>query len=355
MEEGISLTLNVSDLMKDMINDKGYAIRKIPFNEDIDSPEELTAVAIALINKALDVEPDENDEMPPHGSRPIFEHVLECNEGFASDLVMSEAVGKTPNRYQAKIMRPVQPASNKTLVDNSPESRLFRFCEHIVDKELNSGSDVRYIVSEVNIIETEPDGREQPRHHDFAAYSDRELESKPNCSFILPIEKRANLCVWEKTHKLVHAEQRLIKAHIPVEKRYSKLRSMLSDVMDINRLHKEEIFFGTDEYCSFLDNFVHSGAKNRTLLSLFRLHFYVVRDDAVPPTQYTHIPSEVVWDLTRNGVLSQNIFASRAPVPSTAAVKTPAKKKASVAEDEDEDEGGAPKKRGRPPGKKSSK
>ena len=95
---------------------------------------------------------------------------------------MSADVDNVATRFQAKIGRPVQPASNKTLVDSSPESRIIRFCEHIVERELNTNSDVRYVISEVNIIESAPGSREQPRHHDFQAYSDVELMNKPNAS-----------------------------------------------------------------------------------------------------------------------------------------------------------------------------
>jgi len=324
-------TSRTSDLMRAMVEGDGYAIRSIPFNEDIDSPDELAAVARALIAKAKGRKAQGDGILPANGFRPIFEHAIVCERGYPINFAMSEDVGRVATRFQAKIPRPVQPASNKTLVDDSPESRLIRFCEQIVDKELNTGSDVRYVISEVNIIASAPDSREQPRHHDFQAYSDSELIRKPNASFMIPIDERGTLCGYPGSHKLVHAENYLANRHIPVAKRYSKIRKMLDGVIDMNKMEKRELYFGTDEYCSFVDNFLHTGAANRMRIAISRIHFYVVREDSVPPTEYTHMPSELVWDVTSKGVTSESIYERDERV-----------------EDEMEDEVGKGKKRGRP-------
>jgi len=304
--ESLSLDFNLSELMKSMVEGEGYAIGQIPFNDDIHNATELAAVAMAIIEKAEKVTNNDKGFMPINGMREIFEHAIIDENGYIKDLQSSFDAEKEAHRFQTKVERPLQPASTKTLVDNSPESRIYRFMEHVVNTELNAGSDVRYVVYEINIVKTLPSGREQPRHHDFAAYHDPELTRKPNCSFMLPINDRAHLNVWEGSHKLVHAENKLVIGMVPPASRYSHIRKAMNGKM---KFVKEQLVFGTDEYCAFLDCLIHSGAASyNTERPTYRLHAYVVRMDASPSTLYTHIPSALAWDLTRDGAESSEMY-----------------------------------------------
>jgi hypothetical protein len=302
--------VRLSKTMRQMVDGDGYVKIKIPFTEDINSPEELAAVVKVLIDKAKKTKIPPSSFYPPEAFKPIFEHAILDEFGFAKESpAFSEDIGQEPNRFQAKIVRPLQAASTKTLIDNSPESRIFQFCESIVENVMNKDSDVQYMLSELNILMSAPHGREQSRHFDFEDYSEPELIAKPNCSFILPIEHRGLFCAWPKSHHAVHAEHKVRSKLIPSSKAYSAVEEILTEKgINMQQFEKQELLFGIDEMIGFLDNTVHSGACNYASVPVYRIHFYVVRKDCVSATEYTNMPYNIVWDITRKGAKSVDVY-----------------------------------------------
>lgn len=288
----------LSPTMQQMRDGKGFTIGEIPFREicedgycDIDSCEELQTVVMSYLAK-------------DKSKNAIFETAILGNDAYPKRITFGKYVGKKARRFQTKIAKPTQPGSTKTKVDNSPESRLYRFCEKFVDVVINKDSDVPFMLSEVNILESGPFASNQTRHHDFNKYSNPMLINMPNSSFVFAIGERASMHIWPNTQDITHAAHSAEESLIPPNKILSEVRKILKNSpkqIDINDCRMQEVYFGVNEFLGFLDNTIHGGAPNHMNKTLFRLHFYVVRKDAVAPTKYTFFPADVVWDITRNG------------------------------------------------------
>lgn len=244
---------------------------------------------------------------------PIFEKAILDKNGYPVKITFAKYLGKRCMRFQTKIAKPLQPGSTKLKIDNSPESRIYRFCIKFVEVVVNKDSDVEYALSEVNALQSDPLAPAQTRHHDFERYSEQSLVEKPNASFVIAIGERASMNVWPYTQDITHACHKVEQGLVPPNKMYSQVRNILLNSpkkINIDECKMQEVYFGVDEYLGFLDNTVHGGAPNHMEKTLFRLHFYVVRKDAVAPTSYTFFPSDLVWDVTRNDTQTDGIYAS---------------------------------------------
>jgi hypothetical protein len=219
----------------------------------------------------------------------------------------------TTNRFQAQIVKPLQPSSNRLLQDDSVESRLHRFCQAFVDTQINPHSDTPYDVADLNIIMSDPLADYQERHIDFEDYSNPQLKKFPNFSVMLPYEERASACIWDESHHLVDAAHQVHSKLVPPSLAFSEVASILKDQGKqhlMEGIAMKEVFFGTNQMLLFLDNTMHSGAANHMNKKVYRLHFYVVRRNSIAPSLYTFFPSEVVWDLTRQGSKTPKLFLS---------------------------------------------
>lgn len=293
--------------IKEMVDGKGYKIVNIDYakvkreNKDVDieSCEEMQAVLKAHVSKLL--------AMKDNPFTPIFECGELNDRGYPIDARYAFQIGKKTNRFQATIERPLMPNSMKTLKDSSTESRLYRVVTGIVNSLLNKGCDYKYITAVLNIIMTTAFGREQMRHFDLTAYYDKELMKKPGISILIPIDDSGVIEIWEGSHKYVHDAKKVEAQGTASHLIWSEFRKLVGEIRNIA---KTSAYFGTDEMCMVLDNTVHAGAKNVRNEPTFRLHIYVVIEGTVPNTMDTNVPCEIVWDLTREGAMSEDFFSS---------------------------------------------
>ena len=142
MEESVPREQRISPLIVEMVDGKGYAKTDIEWQEicekygvDIDSSEEFAAVVKVLADEAHRAYKSmgPSQKIPDEVFKPIVECAVLCDRGYPINMVQAEKVGKAPGRFQAKVIRPLQPGSTKTLVDNSPQSRLCRFMDAYID------------------------------------------------------------------------------------------------------------------------------------------------------------------------------------------------------------------------------
>jgi hypothetical protein len=251
--------------------------------------------------------------IPENKFKSIFQYAVLSKRGYPSDLVHASTVGMNPNRFQAKIIKPLQPFSTKVIENTSVESRLYRFAQGFLDTQINPYSDVPYDVHDMNIILSDPLADYQERHIDYEDYSDPKTKAYSNFSVILPYEERASACVWEESHYAVEAGHKVHTGLVPPPIGFSQMSDILKEQGKeylMEGMAMKEVFFGTNQMFLFLDNTVHSGAANHMNKKVYRLHFYVVRRNSEAPTKYTFFPSEIVWDLTRSGSLTPKLYLS---------------------------------------------
>ena len=287
--------------------------------------------------------------IPENKFKSIFQYAVLSKRGYPSDLVHATTVSLEPNRYQAKIIKPLQPFSTKVVEDNSVESRLYRFAQGYLDTQINPHSEVQYDVHDMNIIASDPLADWQERHIDFEDYSDPKIKAFPNFSIILPYEERASACVWDESHYAVEAGHKVNTCLVPPPIGFSQVADILKaqgkeHLMD--GISMKEVFFGTNQMFIFLDNLVHSGAPNHMNKKVYRLHFYVVRRNSEAPTKYTFFPSEIVWDLTRSGSSTPKIYLSEMKKNKKYAALLPLLDKVTsydTSDDDDENDEPAPK------------
>ena len=294
-----------SALMQEMVEGEGFSIGTIEFekicvkyNVDIDSAEELAAVVNDIAKRAQQAtDANKSNVLPENGFRPIFEHFLLNERGYPAKVCFSSQILKQPTRFQAKVIKPLQPASTKVLVDNSPESRLYRFFNALIEDTLNVDSDTKYEVSEMSIIDSHPECEMQPRHTDFEEHN-RDIH---DCSFLVAIEERGSLCVCKNSHHLVAASNIVSDEMIPEAKAFSRVESMLQakKQLSLRDFKMETVYFGTDQFCCFLDTFLHGGAPNTMRKIVRRLHCFASRKGVVVQSNNTFFSSELVWDVTR--------------------------------------------------------
>ncbi len=286
-----------SPIVKQAVEGKGYVVVENNFealNTDIDSAAELKAAVFAFAEKADFV--------------PIFHHALLSDRGYPLTFVQPEDLGLESKRRQAVVPRPLIPNSTKTLVDASPESKIHRFFESWVNVNINEHSDVKYNVDGIAVIISLPYTEEQTRHHDSAAYSDADLMKNPNLSIMIPVEERGSVVGWENSHHAVHASHKAQTSLVQNSMVLSKMRKHVPISVNIDKLTKSEVFFGTNEVMVMLDNYVHGGAANYMRKKLLRVHAYISHKNSNAQTKYTHIPTEAIWDLTRSGANSKDFF-----------------------------------------------
>ena len=316
MEESVPREQRISPLIVEMVDGKGYAKTDIEWQEicekygvDIDSSEEFAAVVKVLADEAHRAYKSmgPSQKIPDEVFKPIVECAVLCDRGYPINMVQAEKVGKAPGRFQAKVIRPLQPGSTKTLVDNSPQSRLCRFMDAYIDYKLNATGAEPYVSSDINLIMSYEEVDAQTRHQDFEDYSNPEMKYKPNMSVMIAVEERGNLDIWDETHKLVKVCHKVGDELLSPGKEVTRVSKIVGDM---NKFQKQEVFFGTEEAMWFLDNTIHGGGKNHMKKILVRVHAYVVRKNAVAQSASTFIPADVAWDATRNGATSKEFFLS---------------------------------------------
>jgi len=254
-----------------------------------------------------------NGKIPPNKFKPIFHYALLNDRGYPSNLVQASTVGMKDNRFQAQIVKPLMPSSNRIIIDDSVESRLHRLAQGYIDTQINPYSDTPYDLFDMNILKSDPLADYQERHIDFEDYSNPELKNFPNFSVMLSYEERASACVWDESHHAVGAAHQVQCKLIPAALGFSEVASILKEQGKehlMEGITMKEIFFGRNQAFVFLDNAMHSGAANHMNKTVYRLHFYVVRRNSIAPSKYTFFPSEIVWDLTRSGSKTPKLFLS---------------------------------------------
>lgn len=289
----------LSIFLQGLVDGCGVGTAEIPFREicadgycDIDSYQELELVTTAVW------EGGKNRQV-------IFSHALLSDRGYPKRLTFPKYLGKKSRRFQTKIERPVEPGSTKTKKDNTPLSRLIRFCEKFVEVVINKDSEVEFELAEVNILESEPNAEGQVWHHDFEAYCEESLISQPNSSYVIPIGERGSMCVGPYTQDVVHAAHKATIRMQPPQTHWAFVRKELNKTgknINLDDIRMKEIFFGVNEFLGFLDNALHGGAPNHMNKTVLRLHFYVVRKGTGAPSSFTFFPSELAWDIARNGI-----------------------------------------------------
>jgi hypothetical protein len=231
----------------------------------------------------------------------------------AIDLVHARTVGKTPRRFEARIsskpknysQAKAQAAAGASKKGNAKveelKRRLHLFLQCLIDALINSESDVKYKLGFVHLIRSDAEAPMQVRHIDFRAYSGDTLVGEPNFSIMIPVKEKGRLCVWPGSHKLVQADHWCKKRYIPETKRQAKLLDLLGDEDKKLVRHgckMQVVEFGTEQFVAFTDNTVHAGAANLSGRCQLRLHFYVLREDAVLNEVETHVLKYWPWKLT---------------------------------------------------------
>ena len=170
----------------------------------------------------------------------------------------------------------------------------------------------RYIVAGVSILKSKAKAREQTRHIDFKPHKRDRNGMRTNYAILIPLKVNGSLCVWDESQHVVQAckqaEDEGLKPHIKL----SRVREILANnpnfTVGIDNCRKRRIPIGRNEMSVFTDNLVHGGAENEMEIDVYRLHIYITNEDIQPPENYTVIPHDIVWELTREGASSEDIF-----------------------------------------------
>ena len=285
-------------LIAEAVDGKGWVVVENKFDNidtSINSIDELEATTKAFIAKAE--------------FSPVFHHAILSERGYPLTTLPSEKVkgmSLKSTRKQAVVYRPVEANSTKTVVDSTPESKLHCYMEKWVDVNINQKSDIKYRIKGIAIIKSEPKADEQVRHHDSAAMHDPDLMYSPDVSIMIPITERGNLMGWDNSHHVVYASDKA--KNLEKGMNISVVRKSVPPHVDIHKLEKREIFYGTNEVLLMVGCFMHGGAPNHMRKPVYRLHAYLVRENYASLTKYTHVPSETMWDLTRAGANSRDFF-----------------------------------------------
>jgi hypothetical protein len=316
--------------VKQIVRGLGYGVCRIPHVEIAKQPnvfiqnhDDLQETLTGLIDEY------KNDEW-----HTIFEHGILNKKGYPKTAKYSHVVGKDTNRYQMPIPRPVEPGSNKTAFDNSHKSKIWLWAYALCDVMFNSEEpapkkswfsglfswkksanstrqEVRYKPVGLALLKTIIRGREQFRHHDMEAHCHND-EYGSDFAIVIPIKVRGSLCGWDYSHHVVHATECAKDLSLQKYRILSAVREFLKKnpnfKIEVDECGKKVIFFDIDEMCVFTGNFVHAGAENETFEDVYRFHIYIVRENADVITMRTFPPSDVVWDLTRKGAASEDIF-----------------------------------------------
>lgn len=301
--------------VKEMVEGRGYKIIKVDYvkvhrenkDVDIDSVGEAQAVMKAQVIKMLGM-----DDNP---LTPIFECAELNNRGYPIDARYAFQICKKTNRMQAVVPRPLVSGSNKTLVDDSTESRLWRLAIGIINTMINDGADFKYVVQALTILMSTEFAREQMRHHDLEAYYDDELKKTPGISIVIPIDYKAAVAIWGESHKYVQIAKKMEAKGTADYNIMSEFRELAAaEGIEVKELEKTTEYFGEEEMLMVLDNTIHAGAKNASNRAVFRLHIYATIEGTQANTAATNIPASVVWDLTRKGADSEDFYSTMVKV-----------------------------------------
>lgn len=286
------------EIVRDVVKGKGHIVLTIPFKKiverngdvKIDSVEELEAVVMSVYEK-----------IPGEKWGDLFEFAILNKYGYPVTYEFADSIGKSPSRYMHLLKRPVQPGSTKTLVDNSPESKLFVFGETLVLE--NFGPDFK--LDKLSFLLSEGLAKYQIRHIDYNAHGVREVDEESDFALVIPIKHRGSMCGYDFSQHIVQAEAEAIHAGVAENRRYSFVRDKLSKnpnfKIGITECGMTVIFFGQDEMLIFGDNYVHGGDANYMDVELIRLHFYITRVGSSSLNNKTVVLENVTWDLTRKG------------------------------------------------------
>lgn len=188
----------------------------------------------------------------------------------------------------------------------------------------------RYIVAGVSILKSKAKAREQTRHIDFKPHKRDRSGKRTNYAILIPLKVNGSLCVWEESQHTVQAckqaEDEGLKPHIKL----SRVREILANnpnfTVGIDNSKKKRIPIGRNEMSVFVDNLVHGGAENEMEIDVHRLHIYITRDDIQPPENYTVVPRDIVWELTKDGSIAEDLFGLANDEQEEEAEAPPAKK-----------------------------
>jgi len=292
-----------AEALREVQNGKGYKVLKVPFakiSEDcyvkIDGVEEWEACIEAIIKNIS----DEEWEM-------LFSHGIINKYGYAVHYEFSDNVGKEPTRYMYLLKRPVQPGSAKTLVDDSPSSKLFVFGEAMVEKIF--GNDFK--LDKILLLLSEADSPAQVRHINCKAHISKDNEGDMAYTVIMPFKFRGVMAVWPFSQFFVRATQEAINQGLDESRMHSfvrvKIESNPECKIDFDSCEKNSVFFGTDELLIVGENTVHGGEKNTMYVDVFCAHFYVSRKEKKSLNDKPVLLENLVWDLTRKGAQSVDI------------------------------------------------
>ena len=289
--------------MREVCKGKGYVTVKIPYADlaskypslKIDDQEEFEAVVQSIL-----------DGLQEEDWLDLFEHGIINKFGFAITYEFAHNLGLNAGRKMVVIERPVQSGSTKTLIDDSPRSKLYVFGDALVDDMF--GPDFR--LSKISILLNEPDNEDQVRHIDYKGHIVRDNNYEDtDFAIVIPYKFRGNLIVYDYSQHIVHACEEVENAGVDVHAGYSivseKLQANENFKIGIYDCEKKEAFFGTDEMFIFGGNFVHGGAKNTMYIRVFKVHLYVTKKGRNAPDNKTIVLHNIVWDLTRKGATTR--------------------------------------------------
>jgi hypothetical protein len=292
-----------AEVLREVQNGKGYKVVKVPFAKisehgdvKIDGVEEWEACIEALIKNIS----DEEWEM-------LFAHGIINKYGYAIHYEFSDNVGKEPTRYMYLLKRPVQPGSAKTLVDDSPLSKVFVFGEAMVEKIF--GNDFK--LDKISLLLSEADSPAQVRHINCKARIPKDNEGDMAYTIIMPFKFRGVMAVWPFSQFFVRATQEAINQGLDESRMHSFVRDKIESnpecKIDFDSCEKNSVFFGTDELLIVGENTVRACEKNTMYVDVFCAHFYVSRKEKKSLNDKPVLLENLVWDLTRKGAQSVDI------------------------------------------------
>jgi len=295
----------LEEIRREVCKGKGHITIKIPFDKIaqyksvmIDDLDEFDAVMQTIIDGF------EDDDW-----LHLFEYGIINKFGYAITYEFADTFGDTPSRRMILLKRPVQPGSNKTLVDDSALSKLFVFGDAYTQEMFGSDHQLAKISVLLNdVAETE----DQVRHTDFKPriiiddnYDDTDF------AVIIPVKVRGNLIIYEYSQHIVHACQKVEDASIDPNRGYG----MVAEYLEANEHFKigvhdceaQEFFFGTNQALIIGGNVIHGGAKNTMFCKAHKVHFYITKKGRTPPHNQTVVLHNIAWDLTRKGSNAKEI------------------------------------------------
>jgi hypothetical protein len=284
------------DIIADVIKGQGHAVLKIPFNDMctkfpgliIDGVAELTAVVENFAHNLRDI--DWSD---------LFQYAIIGKHGHPLTYEFAENLDKVPTRFIHTIKRPVQPGSTKTLVNDTPESKICCLGDALTECLFGS----LYKMDKVSVILSEPLADRQVKHTDYKPHGVKTIDTETDFGCTIAIRHTASMRGYNYSQHIVQANFEAEMEGVAENQRLASVREKLklnaNFKIDINECNQTVIYYGTNEVFVFGDNYVHGGDENYSMFETLRLHFYIVRIGYTSLNNKTVVLDKLVWELTR--------------------------------------------------------